>query len=309
MSRSVRTPARRPSASTTKTESPVPVALDRGEAVGEARARRDGHRLAAADDLEALVDEGGDARDDGALGQVGHAAKCIHFAVRTAGDGIGGRNARTARRRLLASGRGSPPSRRDRPHRRVRLRLRLGTVSSTADLRGRARLATAPRLAVRDRGDARLGVAARLAGRDGAGSGCSTDGQALAAVGLGVCTPATPGRITPVSRPCPASLAGVIVYIYPAIVAVSPLRSDAGWRAAARGSPSALALVGVVARASAASPERSPPPIGGARAHRRLAGHLRDLDRPLGAARRGATATTRPTRPADGADERPRPLP
>ena len=40
---------------------------DRRDAVGEARARRDGHRLAPADDLQPLVDDGRDARDDGAL--------------------------------------------------------------------------------------------------------------------------------------------------------------------------------------------------------------------------------------------------
>jgi len=50
--------------------------LDRRDAVGEARAGRDGDRLAPAEDPKALVRNRRDTRDDGAFSQFAHAAKC-----------------------------------------------------------------------------------------------------------------------------------------------------------------------------------------------------------------------------------------
>ena len=76
MSRSVRTPMRRPSGSHTKTESPVPVRWMARTQSARRRARRDGHGLPSAEDAQALLGERGDATDDGGFGEFAHGVKC-----------------------------------------------------------------------------------------------------------------------------------------------------------------------------------------------------------------------------------------
>ena len=104
-------------------------------------------------------------------------------------------------------------------------------------------------------------------------------------------------------RDGPASLAGVLVYIYPAIVAVLSLRyrTPAGGPSAvdraraSRWSASSLALGGIDLD--------TPPPVAGLAAHPRLAADLRGLDRAVGAARRRAARASGPTSGGDAADD------
>jgi hypothetical protein len=53
-----------------------PGPLDRPQALREARARRNGHGVAAAEHTQSLVGQGWDATGDHAFGEVGHAQKC-----------------------------------------------------------------------------------------------------------------------------------------------------------------------------------------------------------------------------------------
>ena len=72
MSRSVRTPASRPSRVGHEHRIAGPGPLDRPQAGPEGAARRDRHGLARGDHGQGLGGEGGDARGDGALGEFGH---------------------------------------------------------------------------------------------------------------------------------------------------------------------------------------------------------------------------------------------
>ena len=67
---------RRPSASQTKTESPVPVRwMARTQSASDVPGR-DGHGLAATEGPQSLFGDGRDAPRDGGFGEIGHVLKC-----------------------------------------------------------------------------------------------------------------------------------------------------------------------------------------------------------------------------------------
>ena len=278
---------------------------DRLEAVPQARARRDGHRLAPADHLQPLVEQGRDACDDGALGQVVHAAKCIEFRPRDPAAPTPAAVRQLARRRrappaaLVASAGGTPPpGRRDRAGRRVGGRLRLRNGPLEADLRGRARLAPAARLAVRDRGGAGLGLAARLGRPARRRSAGSAGARPSDRAGLGVWYTGNAGTYYAGLETVPASLAGVLVYLYPAIVAVLSVRYATRLTGRRPWIALGIALVGVILALGGIELD-PPPPVSGLAPDPRLARDLRRLDHPVRPARRRAD---RPPGPRDRGD-------
>ena len=130
--------------------------------------------------------------------------------------------------------------------------------------------------------------------------------QALVAVGLGVWYTGNAGTYYAGLETVPASLAGVLVYLYPAIVAVLSIRYATRLSGRRPWIALGIALVGVVLAlggidlADAAAGRRD-------RAGPRLAADLRRLDHPLGAAGRRALRAPRPRTPASGASTTRRP--
>ena len=77
MSRSVSTPLQTPVRIADEHRIAGACSLDGAEALGEARARLDGHGVAAAEDAQPLVGQGWDATRDHAFGEVGHARSVV----------------------------------------------------------------------------------------------------------------------------------------------------------------------------------------------------------------------------------------
>ena len=239
MSRSVRTPTSRPSASVTKTESPVPVRwmACRQSAIDEPGATVTGCR-------RPTTLNGADTRP-GTRAAVARSVSSVTRPVyaRTRDRAVGGTGVdeRAATSDTLAD-RGSDPRRRHHARRRQRHRVRLGRPVREARVRDRRRLADAHGLAVRDRrrdGLGRAGV--QPVARDGRCDG-SRGGRCSGRSASACSTSPIPPRTTRGSRPCRSGLSALIVYLYPPIVAVLALRLGRpleGRRAWARsGSPS-----------------------------------------------------------------------
>ena len=95
-----------------------------------------------------------------------------------------------------------------------------------------------------------------------AACGCSIGGPSLVAVALGVLYTGNSGTYYAGLEDVPVSLASLIVYIYPAIVAVMALRVGRRLEGRRPWFALGLALVGV-ALAVGGIPEGTPPPLGG----------------------------------------------
>ena len=262
MSRSVRTPARRPSGSATNTESPVPVRriaarqsarLVPGWTVTGSRRLTTWRRSSARD---------GDARSDGAFGEFTHAASVV---VPSGRGRDGGPAAASLRRWIAAAPSGSP--------------------SSSFPPAASAPAGSSPSRSTRQGVDWhvlsawRFGFGAPLAwvwllasAGPTARPPAARSRTALVALALGVLYTGNSGTYYAGLETVPASLAALIVYIYPAIVAV--LVAAVGRRLEGRRPwfALALALVGVVLavggipdgtrrRSAALAPDRASPII------------------------------------------------
>ena len=313
------------SGSATKTESPVPVRWIARDAVGQARARRDGHGLAPAEDAQSLVGERRDALGDGAFGEFAHAASVVRLArrarARSDGRRAGARQPDGSRPLgLLASAQWIDAA---------SLGIALVLVSACAF--GSGALFAQPvydagrRLARRCSAWRFLfGAALRL----GVGASPRPDrrrglraarpaARSVVAVALGVLYTGNSGTYYAGLETVPAVARGADRLHLPG----DRRRAVAAVRPAARG-PAAVDRARR-SRSSASSSRsagstRRCPPLSGLVADRRLAGHLLGLDRPVGAAvrraardrsasdgrRRGADAAA-----ADRADDDRRPRP
>ena len=250
MSRSVRTPTRRPSGSAHEDRIAGAGPLDRGEAVGEARARRDGHGLAPAEDLEPLVDEGRDARAT---------ARSVSSVTRA--SVVRPRAGPVAALRSLAA-------RMDRRHALgialvlVRRPASAPAASSPARLRAGRRLARSS--AWRFVFGALLAWLWVLAWPDRRAACAACRAGDRRRLGLGVLYTGNSGTYYAGLETVPARSPALIVYIYPAIVAVLSLRVRGGCR------PAAVVRPGARARRRGPAARRhhrdgAVPPLGGAR--------------------------------------------
>ena len=193
----------------------MPVRWIGAHAVGEAGPGRDGHRLAAAEDAQALVGQGWDATSDRALGEVGHAASVV-------------RPARTWRRLRMALA--AEPRRAwiDGPP------LGIGLVVVSAAGYASGSVLAAPIYATgvdwltlvgwRFLIGAALGWLWVWARRTRRASLAGCRAALRVALGLGALFTGNAGTYYAGLETVPAALAGVLVYTYPVIVAVLSLR-------------------------------------------------------------------------------------
>ena len=268
MSRSVRTPSSCPAASVDDDRIAGPGGLDQAEALAERRALGDGQRVAPVDDPERLPGKRGDAVGDGAFGQLSHAPKCSPFrSGRCPGPTVA--PARPSSRRdarrpadapLLGSAGGSPAARRGRARARLGGLVRVGGAVRQAGLRHRRRLADAARLAVPHRGRAVVGLAGAVSAARRAGLLRLSRRRVLVALGLGVLYLGNSGTYYAGLETVSASLAALIVFIYPA----HRRGAVAAGRAPAR-RPAAVGRPGDGAGRDGPRARRHP---GGARSHR-----------------------------------------
>ena len=182
---------------------------------------------------------------------------------------------------------GSSPRDRGRAGPRLGRRLRLRLAVRPAGLRGRRRLDDAVGLAVPVRRRAHL-VLPVAVGRSARAASARLDRRAIvAALGLGVLYVGNSGTYYASLETVSPSLAALVVYLYPAIVAVLSLRF--GHRLSGRRAWIALgiSLCGVVLAVGGIDPDESPP-VSGPAPRVRLVLHLRRVGHPGGAAVRRA---------------------
>ena len=243
-SRSVRTPTSRPGRVADEDRIAGPGALDGPHAVGQRRARQDGHGLAPAEHAQALLGDGRDAARDGGFGDVGHGPSVVPRARSgparwRSRDRLATRRPTDGRSPLLAS--------RGMDRRRLSgiglvvvaaAGFASGSIFATLGYGEGLDWLTLSGLALPDRGRPGLGVGRAVAVaaasvRAPVAPAARGDAGAWAS-----CTSANSGTYYAGIETIPASLAGVIVYIYPAFVPCCRFGSPRGCRAGGRGSRS-----------------------------------------------------------------------
>ena len=244
--------------------------------------RCDGHRLAPGEDCEPLVDEEGDARGDGALGQIGH------------GPSVSVRRSVAGRRGARPVGAEPVPAASLRAVDRRRLAgLALIVVSAfgfgSGTVLSKPIYATgldwlqllAWRFTIGARSPGR-GFWSRRPRRCGLPDGHAPGRSSRPSRRLvhGQCRDV----LRRVSRLCPRSLAGVLVYLYPAIVAVLSVRFATRLSGRRPWFALGIALVGVVL-AFGGIDLATPPPLAGIALGARVSPDLRRLDHPVGPSR------------------------